>query len=141
MDILSMMISYDVFILLSILLDLIRQDKYFWVGIRNVVCTVFVVLLNHRTIAPVVPNSNIVLPSNWKYRVMYFMKKLLLLPRVPVRTCRSFGVAIMESKMPSCSWVSAWGVITCKFSTLGASKGCFIGRYYLKSIKFKALYY
>jgi hypothetical protein len=40
------------------------QDRYPRVGIWNAVCTVFVVLLNHRAPAPGVPDSKIVLPFN-----------------------------------------------------------------------------
>jgi hypothetical protein len=81
-----MMITSDVFILSRILFDFGRQDRYPRVGIRNVVCTVFAVLLNRRAVAPVVPDSKIVLPFSWRYWVMYLMKKLLPLPGVPVRT-------------------------------------------------------
>jgi hypothetical protein len=51
-----MMIIYVVFILSKTLLGSGRQDRYLRVGIWNVVCIVFAILLNRRIVAPVVPN-------------------------------------------------------------------------------------
>jgi hypothetical protein len=58
------------------------MDKYFHVGIWNVVCTLVVVELKQSAIAHVIVNNNIFLPSNWKCCVMYFIKKGLPLQGV-----------------------------------------------------------
>jgi hypothetical protein len=56
-----MMIISDVFILSRTLRGSRRQDKYPRVGMWNVVCTVFAVLLSRRVAAPVVLDSKTVL--------------------------------------------------------------------------------
>jgi hypothetical protein len=63
---------------------------------RNVVCALFVVLLNRRAIALVVLNSKIVLFFDWRYWITYFIKKLLPLLGILGRTCRPCGFAIMK---------------------------------------------
>jgi hypothetical protein len=57
-----MMITFDVFILSRTLLGSGRQDKYPRVGMRNIVCIVFADILTRCDVAPVVPDSKIVLP-------------------------------------------------------------------------------
>jgi hypothetical protein len=70
---------------------------------QNVVCSVFAILLNRRAAAPIVPDNKTVLLFDCRYWIMYFMKKLLPLPGVPVRTCRPFGFVIIKSRTLSCS--------------------------------------
>jgi hypothetical protein len=80
-----------------------RIDKYLHVGIQNAMCTIMAVELKWNVATHVVLNNNTFLPSNWKCYVMYFIKKVLPLPCVPMIMCKLFGFSIMECNIFFCS--------------------------------------
>jgi hypothetical protein len=76
-DISSMIMTCVFFRCFMTLLGSKRMDKYFHVGIWNVLCMLMVVGFKQSAITFVITDNSAFFPSNWKCCVMYFITKIL----------------------------------------------------------------
>jgi len=104
----SMIMTFAFFRCSMTLLDSGRIKKYLHVGIQNAMHTIMIVELKWNVATHVILNNNIFWPSNWKCYVMYFIRKVLPLPCVPMIMCKLFGFSIMECNIFFLYHLIAW---------------------------------